>query len=38
LEAIKEKNQIIYKGKHIKKPADFQTETLRPRGAWAEEL
>jgi hypothetical protein len=31
LKAIREKKQIAYKGKTIKIPADFSTETLKAR-------
>jgi hypothetical protein len=33
LKAIKEKSQIIYKGKILKITADFSTETLKARRA-----
>jgi hypothetical protein len=36
LKAVREKNQITYKGKPIKIPADFSTETLKARRAWSE--
>jgi hypothetical protein len=36
LKAVREKNQITYKGKPIKITADFLTETLRARRAWSE--
>jgi hypothetical protein len=36
LKAIREKKQIIYKGKPIKIAADFSTETLKARRAWNE--
>jgi hypothetical protein len=36
LKAIREKKQITYKGKPIKIPADFSTETLKARRAWGE--
>jgi hypothetical protein len=36
LNAIREKKQIIYKGKPIKITADFSTETLKARMAWSE--
>jgi hypothetical protein len=36
LKAIREKKQIIYKGKPIKITADFSTETLKARRAWGE--
>jgi hypothetical protein len=38
LKAIKEKNQITYKGKPIKTIADFSMETLKTRRAWSEEF
>jgi hypothetical protein len=37
LKAIKKKNQIIYKGKPIKRTADFSTETLKAKRTWSEE-
>jgi hypothetical protein len=36
LKAVREKNQITYKGKPIKISADFSTETLKLRRAWNE--
>jgi hypothetical protein len=36
LKAVREKNQITYKGKPIKITADFSTETLKARRAWSE--
>jgi hypothetical protein len=36
LKAIKEKNQITYKGKPMKITADFSTENLKTRRAWSE--
>jgi hypothetical protein len=36
LKAVREKNQITYKGKPIKITADFSTETLKARRAWGE--
>jgi hypothetical protein len=36
LKAVREKKQITYKGKPIKIPADFSTETLKERKAWTE--
>jgi hypothetical protein len=36
LKAVKVKKQITYKGKSIKITADFSTETLKARRAWAE--
>jgi tRNA A37 threonylcarbamoyladenosine dehydratase len=36
LKAVREKNQITYKGKPIKIVADFSTETLKARRAWSE--
>jgi hypothetical protein len=36
LKAVREKNQIMYKGKLIKVAADFSTETLKARKAWSE--
>jgi hypothetical protein len=36
LKAIREKNQIIYKGKPIKRTVDFSTETLKARRTWSE--
>jgi hypothetical protein len=36
LKAVREKKQIIYKGKPIKITADFTTETLKARRAWGE--
>jgi hypothetical protein len=38
LKAIKEKNQITYKGKPIKRTGDFSTQTLKARRAWSEAL
>jgi hypothetical protein len=34
LKAVREKKQIIYKGKPIKITADFSTETLKARREW----
>jgi hypothetical protein len=36
LKAVREKNQITYKGKPIKITADFSMETLKARRAWNE--
>jgi hypothetical protein len=36
LKDIREKKQIMYKGKPIKITADFSTETLKARRAWSE--
>jgi hypothetical protein len=36
LKAVREKNQITYKGKPIKITADFSMETLKARRAWSE--
>jgi hypothetical protein len=36
LKTVRQKNQIICKGKSIKIKADFPTETLRARRAWSE--
>jgi hypothetical protein len=36
LKTVREKNQIIYKGKPIKITPDFSTETLKARKAWSE--
>jgi hypothetical protein len=36
LEVLREKNQIIYKGKSMEVIADFSTETLQARRAWSE--
>jgi hypothetical protein len=36
LKAVREKKQIVYKGKHIKLTADFSTETLKARRACSE--
>jgi hypothetical protein len=36
LKAVREKNQITYKGKPIKITGDFSTETLNTRSAWSE--
>jgi hypothetical protein len=36
LKAVREKKQIIYKGKPIKITADFSTEILKARRAWGE--
>jgi hypothetical protein len=36
LKAVREKNQITYKGKPIKTTADFSTETLKARKACGE--
>jgi hypothetical protein len=38
LKAVREKKQIIYKGKSIKITADFSVETLKARKAWSEVL
>jgi hypothetical protein len=35
LKAVREKNQITYKGKSIKITADFSTETLNAKSAWS---
>jgi hypothetical protein len=35
---VREKKQIIYKGKSIKITADFSVETLKARKAWSEVL
>jgi hypothetical protein len=35
LKAVREKNQITYKGKLIKITTDFSTETLKARRAWS---
>jgi hypothetical protein len=34
LKSVREKKQIIYKGKPIKITADFSMETLKARKAW----
>jgi hypothetical protein len=34
LKAVREKKQIIYKGKLIKIKLDFSTKILKPRRAW----
>jgi hypothetical protein len=36
LKAVKEKNQITYKGKPIKIIPEFLTETLKATRAWSE--
>jgi hypothetical protein len=36
LKAVREKKQIMYKGKPMKITADFSTETLKARRAWGE--
>jgi hypothetical protein len=36
LKAVRERKQIIYKGKPIKITADFSMETLKARRAWSE--
>jgi hypothetical protein len=36
LKALREKNQIIYKGKPTKIIANFSTEALKARRAWSE--
>jgi hypothetical protein len=36
LKAVREKNQITYRGKSIKITADFSIETLKARRAWSE--
>jgi dTDP-4-dehydrorhamnose 3,5-epimerase-like enzyme len=36
LKSVREKKQIIYKGKPIKITADFSMETLKARRAWGE--
>jgi hypothetical protein len=36
LKAVREKKQIIYKGKPIKIIRDFSTETLKARRVWGE--
>jgi hypothetical protein len=36
LKAVREKKQIIYKGKPIKITAGFSVETLKARRAWSE--
>jgi hypothetical protein len=36
LKAVREKNQVTYKGKPIRITADFSTETLKVRRAWSE--
>jgi hypothetical protein len=36
LKAVRQKRQIIYKGKPIKITADFSTETLKTRKEWSE--
>jgi hypothetical protein len=36
LKAVREKNQVTYKGNPIKITADFSTETLKGRRAWGE--
>jgi hypothetical protein len=38
VKAIREKNQITYKGKPIRITADFSTETSQARRAWSEEF
>jgi hypothetical protein len=34
LKAAKEKIQVTYKGKHIRRTADFSTQTLTARSSW----
>jgi vacuolar-type H+-ATPase catalytic subunit A/Vma1 len=36
LKAVREKKQIIHKGKSVKITADFSTETLKARRGWGE--
>jgi hypothetical protein len=36
LKVVREKKQIMYKGKPIKITADFSTETLKAKRAWSE--
>jgi hypothetical protein len=36
LKAVREKNEITFKGKTIKIIGDFSTETLKVRRAWSE--
>jgi hypothetical protein len=36
LKAVREKNQVTYKGKPIKIRADFSMENLKARRAWSE--
>jgi hypothetical protein len=36
LKAVREKNQITYKGKSMKITSDFSKETLKARRAWGE--
>jgi hypothetical protein len=36
LKAVREKKQIMYKGKPIKITADFSTEKLKARRSWSE--
>jgi hypothetical protein len=36
LKTVREKKQILYKGKPIKMTADFSIETLKARRAWSE--
>jgi hypothetical protein len=36
LKAVREKKQVMYKGKYIKITEDFSTETLKARRAWGE--
>jgi hypothetical protein len=36
LKAVREKNQITYKGKPIKITTDFSPETLKAGSAWRE--
>jgi hypothetical protein len=36
LKVVREKKQIMYKGKPIKIKADFSTETLKARRTWSE--
>jgi hypothetical protein len=36
LKAVRKRNQITYKCKHIKVTADFSTEILKARKAWNE--
>jgi hypothetical protein len=36
LKAVREKKQIVYKGKSIQITADFSMETLKARRSWSE--
>jgi hypothetical protein len=36
LKAVREKNQITFKSKHIKITADFSAEILKEKRAWSE--